>query len=101
MGKKVYAEIYSYGISCHDVEFASLKEAKKALEEHIAAMTKVGDYETFRNEVADGIKMEEGDMSVTLYVSSGNDDECDNDVEHVIIRPKKGEMKNGYTHLTV
>lgn len=93
MKKKIYAEICSYGISCHDVEFASLKEAKKALEEHIAAMTKVGDYEVFRNEVADGVKMRENDMSITIYVSSGNDDEVDNDVEYVIIRPKKGETK--------
>lgn len=93
MNKKIYAEICSYGISCHDVEFASLKEAKKALEEHIAAMTKVGDYEIFRDEVADGVKMMEDDMSITLYVSSGDDDEPDNDVEYVIIRPKKGETK--------
>ena len=93
MKKKVYAEIYSYGISCHDVEFASLKEAKKALEEHIEAMQKVGDYEIFRNEVADGVQMQENDMSITIYVSSGNSDECDNDVEFVIIRPKKGEAK--------
>ena len=90
MKKKIYAEISSYGISCDDVEFASLKEAKKALEEHIAAMTKVGDYEIFRNEVADGVQMQENDMSITIYVSSGNSDECDNDVELVIIRPKKG-----------
>lgn len=93
MKKKIYAEIYSYGISCHDVEFASLEEAGKALEEHIAAMTKVGDYEIFRNEVADDIPMKEGDMSITLYVPSENEDEGDNDVEYVIIRPKKGETK--------
>ena len=92
MKKKIYAEISSYGISCHDVEFASLKEARKALEEHIAAMTKAGDYEIFRNEVADGIQMRENDMSIALYVSSGND-ESDNDVELVIIRPKTGETK--------
>lgn len=91
--QKVYAEICSYGISCHDVEFASLKEAKKALEEHIAAMTKVGDYEIFRNEVADDVDMQENDMSITIYVPSGNDDIPDNDVEFVIIRPKKGETK--------
>lgn len=93
MKKKIYAEICSYGISCHDVEFASLKEARKALEEHIAAMTKVGDYEIFRNEVADDIDMQENDMSITIYVPSGNDDIPDNDVEFVIIRPKKGETK--------
>lgn len=93
MKKKIYAEIDSYGTSCHDVEFASLKEAKKALEEYIAAMMKVGDYEVFRNEVADGVEMQENDMSITIYVSSGNDDEPDNDVELVIIRPKKGETK--------
>lgn len=93
MKKKIYAEIYSYGISCHDVEFASLEEAEKALEEHIAAMTKVGDYEIFRDEVADGVPMRENDMSITLFVSSGDGDECDNDVRYVIIRPKKGETK--------
>ena len=93
MKKKIYAEICSYGISCHDVEFASLKEAKKALEEHITAMTKVGDYEIFRNEVADNITMQEGDMSIQLYIPSGDDDTPDNDVEFVIIRPKTGETK--------
>lgn len=88
--KKVYAEICSYGISSHIVWFDSIKEARKALEEHISSMQKVGDYEIFRNEVADGVQMQENDMSITIYVSSGNDDECDNDVEFVIIRPKKG-----------
>lgn len=88
--KKVYAEIVSYGISSHIVWFDSLKEARKALEEHISSMQKVGDYEIFRNEVADGVQMQENDMSITIYVSSGNGDECDNDVEFVIIRPKKG-----------
>lgn len=91
--KKVYAEIVSYGISSHIVWFDSLKEARKALEEHISSMQKVGDYEIFRNEVADGVQMQENDMSITIYVSSGNSDECDNDVEFVIIRPKKGEAK--------
>lgn len=89
----VYAEIYSYGISDHIVRFGTLKEAHKSLEEHIEAMQKVGDYEIFRNAVADGVKMREGDMSITLYVSSGDDDTPDNDVEFVIIRPKKGETK--------
>lgn len=88
--KKVYAEIVSYGISSHIVWFDSLKEARKALEEHISSMQKVGDYEIFRNEVADGVQMQENDMSITIYVSSGNSNECDNDVEFVIIRPKKG-----------
>lgn len=88
--KKVYAEICSYGISSHIVWFDSLKEARKALEEHISSMQKVGDYEIFRNEVADSVQMQENDMSITIYVSSGNSDECDNDVEFVIIRPKKG-----------
>ena len=88
--KKVYAEICSYGISSHIVWFDSIKEARKALEEHISSMQKVGDYEIFRNEVADGVQMQENDMSITIYVSSGNSDECDNDVEFVIIRPKKG-----------
>ena len=86
----VYAEIYSYGISDHVVRLGTLKEARKSLEEHIEAMQKVGDYEIFRNEVADGVQMQENDMSITIYVSSGNDNECDNDVEFVIIRPKKG-----------
>ena len=88
--KKVYAEIVSYGISSHIVWFDSLKEARKVLEEHISSMQKVGDYEIFRNKVADSVQMQENDMSITIYVSSGNSDECDNDVEFVIIRPKKG-----------
>ena len=91
--KKVYAEIVSYGISSHIVWFDSLKEARKVLEEHISSMQKVGDYEIFRNKVADSVQMQENDMSITIYVSSGNSDECDNDVEFVIIRPKKGEAK--------
>lgn len=91
--QEVYAEIVSYGIASHIVKFGSLKEARKSLEEHIEAMQKVGDYEIFRNEVADGVQMQENDMSITIYVSSGNSDECDNDVEFVIIRPKKGETK--------
>ena len=86
----VYAEIYSYGISDHVVRLGTLKEARKSLEEHIEAMLKVGDYEIFRNEVADGVQMQENDMSITIYVSSGNSDEGDHDVEFVIIRPKKG-----------
>ena len=89
----VYAEIYSYGISDHVVKLGTLKEARKSLEEHIAAMLKVGDYEIFRNEVADNITMQEGDMSIQLYIPSGDDDTPDNDVEFVIIRPKKGETK--------
>lgn len=89
----VYAEIYSYGISDHVVRLGTLKEARKSLEEHIEAMLKVGDYEIFRNEVADDIDMQENDMSITIYVPSGNDDIPDNDVEFVIIRPKKGETK--------
>lgn len=89
----VYAEIYSYGISDHVVRLGTLKEARKSLEEHIEAMQKVGDYELFRNEVADGIQMRDGDMSITLYVPSENEDEGDNDIEYVIIRPKKGGTK--------
>lgn len=91
--KKVYAEIVSYGVSSHIVWFDSLKEARNALEEHLSYMQKVGDYEIFRNEVADDIDMQENDMSITIYVPSGNDDIPDNDVEFVIIRPKKGETK--------
>lgn len=91
--KKVYAEIVSYGVSNHIVWFDSLKEARNALEEHLSYMQKVGDYEIFRNEVADNITMQEGDMSIQLYIPSGDDDTPDNDVEFVIIRPKKGEVK--------
>lgn len=89
----VYAEIYSYGISDRVVRLGTLEKARKSLEEHIEAMQKVGDYEIFRNEVADGIQMRDGDMSITLYIPSENEDEGDNDVEYVIIRPKKGEAK--------
>lgn len=88
--KKVYAETASYGVASHIVWFDSLKEARKALEEHISSMQKVGDYDVFRNEEADAVKITEGDMSITIYVPSGSDDEADNDVEFVIIRPKKG-----------
>lgn len=86
----VYAEIYSYGISDHIVRLGTLKEARKSLEEHIEAMQKVGDYEIFRDSVADGIKMVDGDMSITIYIPSENEDECDLDVDFVIIRPSKG-----------
>ena len=86
--QEVYAEIASYGINSHIVKLGTLKEARKSLEEHIEAMQKVGDYEIFRNEVADGIQMQEGDMSIQLYISSGDDNTPDNDVEFVIIRPK-------------
>lgn len=89
--KKVYAEIVSYGISDHIVWFDSLKEARKALEEHISSMQKVGDYDVFRNKEADAVKMMDGDMSIAIYVPSGSDDEPDNDVEFVIIRVKKGD----------
>lgn len=88
--KKVYAEIASYGVSSHIVWFDSLKEARKTLEEHISSMRKVGDYDILRDEEADSVEMRDGDMSITLYVPSGNADEGDNDVEFVIIRPKKG-----------
>jgi hypothetical protein len=91
--QEVYAEIVSYGIASHIVKFDSLKEARKSLEEHIEFMQRVGNYEIFRNEVADDIDMQENDMSITIYVPSGNDDIPDNDVEFVIIRPKKGETK--------
>ena len=87
--KRVYAEIYSYGIPSHITWFDNLKTARRELENHIASMTKVGDYEIFRDEEAADIKMQEGDFEITLYVPSGSEDVVDNDVEHVIIRPKK------------
>ena len=87
--KRVYAEIYSYGIPSHITWFDNLKTARRELENHIAAMTKVGDYEIFRDEEAADIKMQEGDFEITIYIPSGNEDVVDNDVEHVIIRPKK------------
>lgn len=91
--KKVYVEIVSWGVSSHIAWFSSLKEARRSLEEHISSMQEVGDYDIFRNDAADSVKMKEGDMSITLYVPSDNADEGDNDVEYVIIRPKKGETK--------
>lgn len=94
--KRVYAEIYSYGIPSHITWFDNLKTAKRELENHIASMTKVGDYEIFRDEKAADVKMQEGDFEITLYVPSGSEDVVDNDVEHVIIRPKKeGPVKEG------
>ena len=94
--KRVYAEIYSYGIPSHITWFDNLKTAKRELENHIASMTKVGDYEIFRDAEAADVKMQEGDFEITLYVPSGSEDVVDNDVEHVIIRPKKeGPVKEG------
>ena len=94
--QRVYAIISSYRayeVGSHEVEFSSLREAKKTLEEHIAAMTKVGDYEIFKDEAAHNVQPRENDMSITLYVSSGDDEDYGNEVEadYVIIRPKKGE----------
>lgn len=102
--KRVYAEIYSYGIPSHITWFDNLKTAKRELENHIASMTKVGDYEIFRDEKAADVKMQEGDFEITLYVPSGSEDVVDNDVEHVIIRPKKEqtvkeEINNMEKHL--
>lgn len=91
--QKVYAEIVSYEVSSHIMWFDSLKEAKKALEKHVFSMQKVGDYDIFRNEEADAVKIMDGDMSITIYVPSGDEDEGDNDVEFVIIRAKKGDSK--------
>ena len=94
--KRVYAEIYSYGIPSHITWFDNLKTARRELENHISSMTKVGDYEIFRDEKAADVKMQEGDFEITLYVPSGSEDVVDNDVEHVIIRPKKeGPVKEG------
>ena len=101
--KRVYAEIYSYGIPSHITWFDNLKDARRELENHIASMTKVGDYEIFRDEEAADIKMQEGDFEITLYVPSGSEDVVDNDVEHVIIRPKtehvKEEINNMEKHI--
>lgn len=91
--KRVYAEIYSYGIPSHITWFKDLKTARRELENHIASMTKVGDYEIFRDEEAADIKMQEGDFEITIYIPSGSEDVVDNDVEHVIIRPKKEPVK--------
>ena len=91
--KRVYAEIYSYGIPSHITWFDNLKTAKRELENHIASMTKVGDYEIFRDEEAADIKMQEGDFEITIYIPSGSEDVVDNDVENVIIRPKKEPKK--------
>ena len=91
--KRVYAEIGSNDSPSHITWFKDLKTARRELENHIAAMTKVGDYEIFRDEKAADIKMQEGDVEITLYVPSGSEDIVDNDVEHVIIRPKKETVK--------
>ena len=91
--KRVYAEIQSTDSPSHITWLKDLKTARRELENHIASMTKVGDYEIFRDEEAADIEMQEGDVEITLYVPSGSEDVVDNDVEHVIIRPKKGEMK--------
>ena len=87
--KRVYAEIQSTDSPSHITWFKDLKTARRELENHIASMTKVGDYEIFRDEKAADVKMQEGDFEITLYVPSGSEDIVDNDVEHVIIRQKK------------
>lgn len=91
--KRVYAEIGSNDSPSHITWFKDLKTARRELENHIASMTKVGDYEIFRDEEAADIKMQEGDVEITLYIPSGSEDVVDNDVEHVIIRPKKEEKE--------
>lgn len=102
--KRVYAEIQSTDSPSHITWFKDLKTARRELENHIASMTKVGDYEIFRDEKAADVKMQEGDVEITLYVPSGSEDIVDNDVEHVIIRPKKEktvkeEINNMEKHL--
>lgn len=77
-----------YVIISSEVEFSSLREAEKNLEEHIAAKRKVGDYEIFRDEAAHSVQLRENDTSIALYVSSGDDD------DYVIIRPKKKRQTN-------
>lgn len=102
--KRVYAEIQSTDSPSHITWFKDLKTARRELENYIASMTKVGDYEIFRDEKAADVKMQEGDVEITLYVPSGSEDIVDNDVEHVIIRPKKEktvkeEINNMEKHL--
>ena len=93
-----YAELYSCettpnGATSHMTKFSSLEEARKALEKRIKALQKNRNCEVFRDEVAVYTPMQMGDISFTLYDSSIEDDEGDDAVEFVIVRPKKGKTK--------
>lgn len=89
--KKAYVEICSFGVSTHDAWFDSLKEAKAAVEEHLNFLAGLGGFTFYLNEAADGVEMKDGDVSMTIYVPSENEEEGDNDVGYVIIRPMRGE----------
>ena len=73
--------------------FSSLEEARKVLEERIKALRKNRDCEVFRDETATYTPMQRSDISFTLYDSSIEDDEGDDAIEFVIVRPKKGKTK--------
>ena len=71
------------------VNYVSLKDAQKALEEHIDAMGKVGGFEFIRGEEARKSGMRYGDMSITAYERADADGKEDKEVDCVIIRPIK------------
>ena len=71
------------------INYVSLKDAQKALEEHIDAMVKVGGFEFIRGEEARKSEMRYGDMSITAYERADADGKEDKEVDCVIIRPIK------------
>ena len=71
------------------INYVSLKDAQKALEEHIDAMEKVGGFEFIRGEEARKSEMRYGDMSITAYERADADGKEDKEVDRVIIRPIK------------
>ena len=71
------------------INYVSLKDAQKALEEHIDAMGKVGGFEFIRGEEARKSEMRYGDMSITAYERADADGKEDKEVDCVIIRPIK------------
>ena len=71
------------------INYVSLKDAQKALEEHIDAMGKVDGFEFIRGEEARKSEMRYGDMSITAYERADADGKEDKEVDRVIIRPIK------------
>lgn len=83
-----YFVVRSYDGFQSTVNYVSLKDAQKALEEHIDAMGKVGGFEFIRGEEARKSEMLYGDMSITAY-ERADDSKEDKEVYCVIIRPIK------------
>lgn len=83
-----YFVVRFYDVFQITVNYVSLKDAQKALEEHIDAMGKVDGFEFIRGEEARKSEMLYGDMSITAY-ERADDNKEDKEVYCVIIRPIK------------